>query len=101
MKALAMLALLALSGQSGAFNLESRIAIVKDGPEGSYFGYSVAQHQVIRAGTENVKIFSYFFWLEFCQKISLLLGLWCNFYHFSEMTLEEHDLESWQGSLTM
>ena len=32
--------------QVSAFNLEPRIAIVKTGPKGSYFGYSVAQHQV-------------------------------------------------------
>ena len=30
-----------------SFNLEPRIAIVKRGPPGSYFGYSVAQHQVV------------------------------------------------------
>ncbi|GIX98609.1 hypothetical protein CEXT_280601 [Caerostris extrusa] len=29
------------------FNLETRLPIIKDGPEGSYFGYSVAQHQII------------------------------------------------------
>ena len=29
------------------FNLEPRIAIVKTGPPGSYFGYSVAQHQIV------------------------------------------------------
>ena len=33
-------------GPGAAFNLEPRIAIVKTGPKGSYFGYSVAQHQV-------------------------------------------------------
>ena len=30
-----------------SFNLEPRIAIVKTGPPGSYFGYSVAQHQIV------------------------------------------------------
>lgn len=30
-----------------SFNLEPRIAIVKTGPVGSYFGYSVAQHQIV------------------------------------------------------
>ena len=30
-----------------SFNLEPRIAIVKRGPPGSYFGYSVAEHQVV------------------------------------------------------
>lgn len=30
-----------------SFNLEPRIAIVKVGPAGSYFGYSVAQHQIL------------------------------------------------------
>ena len=29
------------------FNLEPKIAIVKRGPLGSYFGYSVAQHQIL------------------------------------------------------
>ena len=29
------------------FNLEPRIAIVKRGPPGRYFGYSVAQHQIL------------------------------------------------------
>ena len=36
-----------LSILSWAFNLEPRVAIVKKGPPGSYFGYSVAQHQII------------------------------------------------------
>lgn len=41
--------LLAVLGPGGglAFNLEPRIAIVKRGPVGSYFGYSVAQHQIV------------------------------------------------------
>ena len=41
--------LLLVSGPGGslAFNLEPRIAIVKRGPVGSYFGYSVAQHQIV------------------------------------------------------
>lgn len=30
-----------------SFNLEPKIAIVKRGPAGSYFGYSVAQHQMV------------------------------------------------------
>ena len=29
------------------FNLESRIPIIKKGAKGSYFGYSVAEHQEI------------------------------------------------------
>ncbi|KFM71697.1 hypothetical protein X975_10596, partial [Stegodyphus mimosarum] len=28
------------------FNLETRIPVIKEGPTGSYFGYSVAQHQL-------------------------------------------------------
>ena len=44
----AIRAIVALAGWATvmAFNLEPRIAIVKEGPKGSYFGYSVAQHQV-------------------------------------------------------
>ena len=30
-----------------AFNLEPRMAVVKEGRPGSYFGYSVSQHQVV------------------------------------------------------
>ena len=30
-----------------AFNLEPQIAIIKRGQPGSYFGYSVAQHQIV------------------------------------------------------
>ena len=30
-----------------AFNLEPQIAIIKRGQPGSYFGYSVAQHQIL------------------------------------------------------
>ena len=46
----AIRAIVALAGWATvmAFNLEPRIAIVKEGPKGSYFGYSVAQHQVGR-----------------------------------------------------
>lgn len=29
------------------FNLESRIPVIKEGNAGSYFGYSVAEHQEI------------------------------------------------------
>ena len=35
------------------FNLEPRIAIVKTGPVGSYFGYSVAQHQIVERDSLN------------------------------------------------
>lgn len=35
------------------FNLEPRIAIVKTGPPGSYFGYSVAQHQIVDRNSLN------------------------------------------------
>ena len=46
---LTMLWVLIVLGPGGslAFNLEPRIAIVKRGPVGSYFGYSVAQHQIV------------------------------------------------------
>ena len=47
MAALLLVAVVAATiGPGAAFNLEPRIAIVKTGPKGSYFGYSVAQHQV-------------------------------------------------------
>ena len=35
------------------FNLEPRIAIVKTGRPGSYFGYSVAQHQIVDRDSLN------------------------------------------------
>ena len=43
---LTILLMAIMANQASAFNLEPRIAIVKTGPKGSYFGYSVAQHQV-------------------------------------------------------
>ena len=43
---LTILLVAVMAKQASAFNLEPRIAIVKTGPKGSYFGYSVAQHQV-------------------------------------------------------
>ena len=43
---LTILLMAVMANQASAFNLEPRIAIVKTGPKGSYFGYSVAQHQV-------------------------------------------------------
>ncbi|XP_013781408.1 integrin alpha-PS1-like [Limulus polyphemus] len=33
------------------FNLEQRIPIIKQGEKGSYFGYSVAQHQIVTSGS--------------------------------------------------
>ena len=33
------------------FNLEPRIPVIKNGLPGSYFGYSVAQHQSINEGS--------------------------------------------------
>ena len=36
-----------------SFNLEPKIAIVKRGPAGSYFGYSVAQHQIVDRNSLN------------------------------------------------
>ena len=30
------------------FNIDTTIPIVKEGPPGSFFGYSVAQHQQVR-----------------------------------------------------
>ena len=41
-----VLAVAAVSS-TAAFNLEPRLAIVKRGRPGSYFGYSVAQHQIV------------------------------------------------------
>ena len=42
-----LLLVLVLEGLAGCcgFNLEARIPVIKNGAEGSYFGYSVAQHQ--------------------------------------------------------
>lgn len=36
--------------QVKGFNLEQRIPIIKQGEKGSYFGYSVAQHQIVTIG---------------------------------------------------
>lgn len=32
---------------SFSFNLESRLPVIKRGTEGTYFGYSVAEHQAV------------------------------------------------------
>ena len=40
-----LVVLVLLVGGSSAFNLEARIPVIKEGMKGSYFGYSVAQHQ--------------------------------------------------------
>ena len=45
--------LLLLLAPVSSFNLEPRIAIVKTGPPGSYFGYSVAQHQIVDRNSLN------------------------------------------------
>ena len=38
--------LLTLLGTVLGFNLEPRLALLKEGPPGSYFGFSVAQHSI-------------------------------------------------------
>ena len=54
---MASLALMILTPAVISFNLEPRIAIVKRGPPGSYFGYSVAQHQVVeRSSLKSVAL---------------------------------------------
>ena len=42
-----IVAVLAVLAIVEAFNLEPRMAVVKEGRPGSYFGYSVSQHQVV------------------------------------------------------
>ncbi len=42
-----LLLLLLLSLRCSGFNLEPRLAVVKEGPPGSYFGFAVEQHQII------------------------------------------------------
>ena len=37
-----------------AFNLDTKIPIVKTGPEDSYFGFSVAEHQIYNEITGEV-----------------------------------------------
>ncbi|RZF34110.1 hypothetical protein LSTR_LSTR014049 [Laodelphax striatellus] len=37
------------------FNLEARIPIIKRGSTGSYFGYSVAEHQAVNEVTNKVE----------------------------------------------
>eukprot|EP00095_Tigriopus_kingsejongensis_P007065 snap_masked-scaffold1121_size61474-processed-gene-0.4 protein:Tk07065 transcript:snap_masked-scaffold1121_size61474-processed-gene-0.4-mRNA-1 annotation:"hypothetical protein DAPPUDRAFT_60396" len=44
-----------MAGMALAFTLEPRLAIVKSGPRGSYFGFSVAGHQIPR-GTQTDRI---------------------------------------------
>jgi hypothetical protein len=44
-RATVVLLLLLLLEVTVGFNLEPRIPVVKNGRSGSYFGYSVAQHQ--------------------------------------------------------
>ena len=39
--------LLVIASTTRAFNLEPRIAILKEGLPGTYFGFSVAQHQIV------------------------------------------------------
>lgn len=54
MMSLAML-LMVLIPRMGAFNLEPRIPVIKNGPTpGSYFGYSVAQHQSVSSETGTI-----------------------------------------------
>ncbi|CAL1274062.1 unnamed protein product [Larinioides sclopetarius] len=38
------------------FNLETRLPVIKEGPEGSYFGYSVAQHQIIQDNGQRTSV---------------------------------------------
>lgn len=37
------------------FNLDARIPIIKRGKVGSYFGYSVAEHEEIDESSNNIK----------------------------------------------
>lgn len=46
-------ALAGLVGLIGAFNLEPRVPVVKRGAKGSYFGFSVAEHQESLSNTSN------------------------------------------------
>lgn len=45
MKSLVILELMLIIYGAVGFNLESRIPVIKRGRIGSYFGYSVAEHQ--------------------------------------------------------
>jgi len=36
-----------------AFNLETRLPLVKKGPKNSYFGYSVAEHLIVNEMTKK------------------------------------------------
>ncbi|XP_059476549.1 integrin alpha-PS1 isoform X2 [Neocloeon triangulifer] len=42
-----------LAGQVRAFNLETRLPLVKNGADGVYFGFSVAEHQIVDSVTNN------------------------------------------------
>ena len=39
---------------SNAFNLETRLPVIKYGPRNSYFGYSVAEHLILDENTKSV-----------------------------------------------
>ena len=46
-----MLFFLLFASSANGFNLEPRIPVIKNGMAGSYFGYSVAQHQSVSLET--------------------------------------------------
>ena len=39
---------------SNAFNLETRLAVIKYGPKHSYFGYSVAEHLILDETSKQI-----------------------------------------------
>lgn len=48
-----------LNQQSQCYNLDSQKALIKHGPKGSYFGYSIAQHAIYDAQNTNASFRSF------------------------------------------
>ncbi len=46
LRVLHLLGLIGFFGGARAFNLETRLPVIKQGHNGSYFGYAVAAHQI-------------------------------------------------------
>lgn len=65
-----------LLASANGFNLEPRIPVMKNGMAGSYFGYSVAQHQSVSAETGAILNN---WWVHFLSiYVSLFLPVdWC------------------------
>lgn len=65
----------------GGFNLEPRIPVIKNGMAGSYFGYSVAQHQSVSSETGTVlnNWSVLLIAISFCCSLSFFYGIFIRF----------------------